>query len=261
MKEFGSKIEWVMDAIDNPHFIVVVYFLLNLSMTMYNKAIMKLIHFNYPWLLTAIHTFMSCIGSIINAKARKKAMTLSTVLMFLFSCLYTVNIAVSNVSLNMVVAAVSSGRSKHEPGGNVSYGDIVLWKKGNEPEHIPFINVIAGVALATLEIRILHPRSPHDPPRRPSLLPQRHLHKPVSLVGSLHFHPLDLLSRMSGAATLQCLLVSWWSGELKDVFTLYHPPSHVLTTQRAYWKSLFAALTAGLLLNGVLAFFLNFVSF
>ncbi|KAJ3206888.1 hypothetical protein HDU67_007881 [Dinochytrium kinnereticum] len=65
LQSTGSGILRAVEAIDNPHVIVVIYFLLNLSMTMYSNIIMKLLRFNYPWLLTAVHTLLSCVGSRI----------------------------------------------------------------------------------------------------------------------------------------------------------------------------------------------------
>ncbi|KAJ3110252.1 UAA transporter [Phlyctochytrium bullatum] len=59
----GARLARAAAVVDTPEVIVVVYFLLNLFMTLYNKVIMKHLHFNYPWLLTAIHTFFSCIGA------------------------------------------------------------------------------------------------------------------------------------------------------------------------------------------------------
>ncbi|KAI8833912.1 hypothetical protein BC829DRAFT_407475 [Chytridium lagenaria] len=205
LEEVGNRIAWVVEAIDNPHFIVVVYFLLNLSMTMYNKVIMKLFHFNFPWLLTAIHTFLSCIGP--------KRHDVITILMF--SVLYTVNIAVSNVSLNMVSLPFHQVVRSTNPAVTLALESVFFGKKiANQNVYLSLMMVIAGVALATLgeyEFSI------------PGLLMTllgvllsslKGICTNRLLVGTLHFHPLDLLRRMSGLATLQCLLVAWWSGEL-----------------------------------------------
>ena len=34
-----------------------IYFCLNLTLTIYNKAIMSMVGFRFPWMLTALHTF------------------------------------------------------------------------------------------------------------------------------------------------------------------------------------------------------------
>ena len=67
-------------------------------------------------------------------------------------------------------------------------------------------------------------------------------------VGRLKLHPLDLLLRMSPLAFIQCVLYSWWSGELKAV--------------RAYGATqMTTTKLSALIFNGVIAFFLNIVSF
>jgi hypothetical protein len=67
-------------------------------------------------------------------------------------------------------------------------------------------------------------------------------------VGRLKLHPLDLLLRMSPLAFIQCVAYAWWSGELDCV--------------REYGAT---EMTPGrgtaLLVNGLIAFGLNVVSF
>lgn len=67
-------------------------------------------------------------------------------------------------------------------------------------------------------------------------------------VGKLKLHPLDLLLRMSPLACFQTLLYSYATGEMTLV-------KEFMVT-KATWSFLFV-----LLINGVLAFFLNVVSF
>jgi hypothetical protein len=68
------------------------------------------------------------------------------------------------------------------------------------------------------------------------------------LVGRLKLHPLDLLLRMSPLAFAQCLFASWWTGELAKV-------REYSTTQMT------SSACFGLAMNGMIAFFLNVVSF
>ncbi|KAI8833920.1 hypothetical protein BC829DRAFT_407495 [Chytridium lagenaria] len=284
LEEVGNRIAWVVEAIDNPHFIVVVYFLLNLSMTMYNKVIMKLFHFNFPWLLTAIHTFLSCIGSIIflslvpTSKQTYDPISTSTpssttvslptstvkgpkrhdvITILMFSVLYTVNIAVSNVSLNMVSLPFHQVVRSTNPAVTLALESVFFGKKiANQNVYLSLMMVIAGVALATLgeyEFSI------------PGLLMTllgvllsslKGICTNRLLVGTLHFHPLDLLRRMSGLATLQCLLVAWWSGEL-SAFQRFISPMMVTIGLR----SVHCGVDGGVVGEWGLAFFLNLVSF
>ena len=70
----------------------------------------------------------------------------------------------------------------------------------------------------------------------------------VVQVGRLKLHPLDLLLRMSPLAFLQCIAYAYLTGELEKVID--YGFTKMTTT------SFFA-----LLMNGVIAFFLNIVSF
>ena len=80
-----------------------MYFVFNLVLTLYNKVILSLFQFPFPWTLTAIHTACGAVGSYIfwrggvfsPAKLGRRENTI----MIAFSALYTINIAISNVSL------------------------------------------------------------------------------------------------------------------------------------------------------------------
>lgn len=67
-------------------------------------------------------------------------------------------------------------------------------------------------------------------------------------VGRLKLHPLDLLLRMSPLAFLQTMLYSYATGEMALVYDYYQ-------------TNLTFGVFSALLLNGVIAFFLNVVSF
>ena len=77
------------------------YFMLNLCLTIYNKVVLG--KFPYPWLITTLHTSFGAVGcSILLARGHFKLTRLtmrSHVVLVAFSFLYTVNIAMSNVSL------------------------------------------------------------------------------------------------------------------------------------------------------------------
>lgn len=86
------------------------YFLCSLSLTIYNKAIMQLLHFPLPCFVTSVHTLFGWIGCYCLAYfgvftpitlGREQARTV-----LYFSLLYTVNIGVSNMSLNLVTVPV-----------------------------------------------------------------------------------------------------------------------------------------------------------
>ena len=104
-----------------------LYFALNLGLTLYNKAILGKVcltpmsqivgvwlqlncltnfvvsQFAFPWLLTTVHTGIAAIGCYLLLVGGYFKLTRLTrrenFVLFAFSLLYTINIAISNVSL------------------------------------------------------------------------------------------------------------------------------------------------------------------
>lgn len=102
----GSSIS----TIDTQSIWLILYFTFSLLLTIYNKAVMQLMKFSYPWLLTGIHTLCGWIGCRIfselgiftpSSLSKEQRKTVNW-----FSVLYTANIAVSNISLNLVTVPV-----------------------------------------------------------------------------------------------------------------------------------------------------------
>lgn len=89
--------------VDTSYSWLAMYFLLNLSLTIYNKAILSTFHFGFPWTLTGIHTLCSGLGALMMAKlgyfTPAQLGERENMVMLMFSFLYTLNIAISNVSL------------------------------------------------------------------------------------------------------------------------------------------------------------------
>jgi hypothetical protein len=95
--------------IDSRPFWLALYFSFNLALTLYNKGV--LISFPYPYTLTALHALSGTIGGYLMLgggifEAARLSAT-EWVVLAAFSVLYAVNIAVSNVSLQLVTVPVS----------------------------------------------------------------------------------------------------------------------------------------------------------
>lgn len=94
----GSQLSWLA-----------LYFLSNLSLTLYNKFV--LVRFPFPYTLTALHALCGTIGGYVLMERgvfEPRALSLSeNAVLAAFSVLYTVNIAVSNLSLGLVTVPVS----------------------------------------------------------------------------------------------------------------------------------------------------------
>jgi hypothetical protein len=80
------------------------YFFFSLMLTLYNKIVLG--KFHYPWLLTFLHALFASLGTYaLNQTGHFKLSRLGRrehLALVAFSALFTANIAVSNLSLNMV---------------------------------------------------------------------------------------------------------------------------------------------------------------
>jgi hypothetical protein len=87
-----------------------LYFAFSLAITLHNKLVLAA--FPFPYVLTAIHALSGILGCRImllaGAYVPVKLSFTESAIMALFSILYTVNILVSNLSLQLVTVPVSS---------------------------------------------------------------------------------------------------------------------------------------------------------
>ncbi|KAI8922402.1 triose-phosphate transporter family-domain-containing protein [Powellomyces hirtus] len=230
-----------------------VYFSFNLTLTLYNKLIFSRYSFPFPWTLTAIHTFSGTLGCYICAATgifvpatlgkREKYVMLA------FSVLYTVNIAISNVSLNLVTVPFHQVVRSTVPLFTVGLSTCFLNITYSRAIYISLLPIVCGVIFATsadytfttlgLVLTLLGTL----------LAAIKTIVTNVVQVGSLKLHPLDLLLRMSPLAFIQTVAWSFVTGESEAVLT--------------WWDAGNLTWVMGLLLavNGGLAFGLNVASF
>ncbi|ORX51338.1 TPT-domain-containing protein [Hesseltinella vesiculosa] len=226
------------------------YFVLNLSLTLYNKAILN--DFSYPWSLTAIHTLCGSVGCYIlymlGIFTPAKLNDNENMVMLMFSVLYTINIAISNVSLNLVSVAFHQVIRAMTPVFTVMISIVVLQKSYSRMIYLSLVPVVLGVAFATIGeydytilgflLTVLGTM----------LAAVKTIVTNRVQVGRLKLHPLDLLLRMSPLAFIQCVFYSYTTGELQRVREFCH-------------DNMTMSLAAGLFVNGAIAFALNIVSF
>lgn len=95
--------------LESQAFWLTLYFAFNLGLTLYNKLV--LVNFPFPYTLTALHALCGTLGGLIlrrrGAYVPARLSARSAAALVAFSILYAVNIAVSNVSLQMVTIPVS----------------------------------------------------------------------------------------------------------------------------------------------------------
>jgi drug/metabolite transporter (DMT)-like permease len=245
--------------LDNVYFWILMYFATNLGLTLYNKAVLQYADFHLPWLLTAIHSLCSFIGSFVcvflrcsgasshlkispEVSSRRGILTLLAL-----SVLYTVNIAVSNISLDMVTLAFHQLVRSTTPVFAVVLSLVFRIKSFSTDTYIALLPVVLGVVMATygdisftswgLFLTVLGT----------ALAAVKTIVTNMILVGDLKLQPMDLLWRMSLLAFVQCLMVAQYSGEMD-----------VLRVKLETADFNFYAVLIG---NGVMAFLLNYASF
>ena len=94
--------------LDTPTAWLVLYFSFNLGLTLFNKLVLQ--GFPFPWTLTGIQMLSGTIGTQIALNrgffTQARLTTREGIIMVAFSSLYTINIAVSNLSLHLVTVPV-----------------------------------------------------------------------------------------------------------------------------------------------------------
>ncbi|KAI8073121.1 triose-phosphate transporter family-domain-containing protein [Gongronella butleri] len=237
-------------SIDSGYMWLAAYFVLNLSLTLYNKAILN--GFSYPWSLTAIHTLCGSVGCyllyILGFFTPAKLNDNENMVMLMFSVLYTINIAISNVSLNLVSVAFHQVIRAMTPVFTVAISIFALQKTYSRMIYLSLVPVVAGVAFATI--------GEYDYTILGFLLTVlgtllaavKTIVTNRVQVGRLKLHPLDLLLRMSPLAFIQCVFYSYTTGELQRVRDFCS-------------ENMTMSLAGGLAVNGAIAFALNIVSF
>lgn len=100
--------------LNTQEFWLALYFFFNLSLTLYNKVV--LVHFPYPYTVTALHALCGTIGgwSLLaqGLFVQKRLSASDNMALVMFSVLYAMNIAISNVSLSLVTVPVSIRSSR-----------------------------------------------------------------------------------------------------------------------------------------------------
>ncbi|KAJ3167149.1 UAA transporter [Geranomyces variabilis] len=267
-----------------------VYFSFNLTLTLYNKLIFSAFAFPFPWTLTAIHTLCGTLGCHLCAATglftparlgrREKHV------MVAFSVLYTVNIAISNVSLNLVTVPFHQVVRSTVPLFTVLLSTLFLSKHYSRGIYLSLLPIVFGVVFATtadynytllgLLLTLLGT----------VLAAVKTIVTHIVQVGDLRLHPLDLLLRMSPLACVQTVLWAVATGEAREVAAWAMAMSGYNDVASGGEDAMMAAAGAGgaagmtisgrptggsnhsgwvtalaLLVNGALAFGLNVASF
>ncbi|KAH7101697.1 TPT-domain-containing protein [Auriculariales sp. MPI-PUGE-AT-0066] len=227
------------------------YFLFNLSLTLYNK--MVLVKFPFPWTLTALHALCGSIGGYVLLEqgyyVPARTSSKDNLTLMAFSVLYTVNIAISNVSLQLVTVPFHQVVRATTPLFTILISVALMNTKLDTQKLLTLLPVMAGVGFATygdyfftswgLFLTLLGTVLASLKTVVTSML-----QTPGTGGRGIKLHPLDLLLRMSPLAFIQCVVFGWYTGELERVRRY---GALEMTSGKAF----------ALLVNGLIAFTAN----
>ncbi|KAJ8083113.1 hypothetical protein PM082_008982 [Marasmius tenuissimus] len=256
----GSRAYWL-----------VLYFCFNLGLTLYNKGV--LVHFPFPYTLTAVHALFGSLGSSLLARAGvfvpAKLNPTQRMVVTAFSVLYAVNIVVSNVSLQLVTVPFHQVVRAITPVFTIILSSLLLGTTSTRARVVSLVPVVAGVGLATYGdyyftrwgfvltlsgaiLAALKTILTNVLQSRPSGESKSPLSEKFDLSTRSPALPqlnaLAFLHLLSPLAFLQCMLFAQLSGELGRV-------RHYAATEMSSTKLL------AVMFNGCIAFGLNVVSF
>ncbi|KAL8710892.1 MAG: hypothetical protein Q9225_007216 [Loekoesia sp. 1 TL-2023] len=227
--------------------ILLIYFIFNLGLTLYNKAVM--IMFPFPFLLTALHAAAGIVGTQVllvrGVFTLKNLSGRDTAMLSAFSILYTANIAVSNASLAMVTIPFHQTVRALTPVFTVAIYRIVFAGIYSTATYVSLIPIVMGVMLASYGDLSATTLGFFITLLGTILAAVKTVATNRLQTAGLHLSALELLHRMSPIACAQSLIVAYIYGE----FDRFEP-------QLMGTNGLLIVLT-----NGIIAFGLNVVSF
>lgn len=227
------------------------YFALNLGLTLSNKALLGKAKF--PWLLTTLHASSTSIGCFLWMGFGSLKLTRlgrqENLLLVAFSVLFTLNIAISNVSLSMVSVPFHQIMRSTCPIVTIWIYRLVYGRTYSKATYLSMIPLIAGVALATAGDYYCTLMGFLLTALGVVLASVKTVATNRLMTGSLALSAMEVLLRMSPLAAIQCVVYATITGEVSRF-------------RQAYSEGQFSnSFGLALLANAVIAFALNLVSF
>ena len=262
---------------------VALYFFLNLTLTLSNKSVLSqvralpiAVHSNghavsarlvslivlftnkaqlkLPWLLTTSHTTATSVGCFVLMGTGHLTLTpldaRSHLILLAFSLLFTLNIAISNVSLSMVSVPFHQIMRSTCPVVTILIYRAVYGRTYSRETYISIIPLVLGAGLATFGdyeasfIGVLLTILGVLLACIKTIATNRLMTGPLSLSA------MELLLRLSPLAAIQCMAYAYMTGELQS-----------LRRFNQLGNGFSWSFTIAILANACMAFALNIVSF
>jgi drug/metabolite transporter (DMT)-like permease len=226
----------------------------NIGVTLLNKAAFATVDFHYPYFLSFVHMVCNSIGSQIvfrslesDAKTgqvgifqkllgnivRKELDSKGKKYIIAFSVIFSLNIAIGNVSLRHVSVNFNQVMRSLVPAITISMG-ICLGKSLSWERIIAVLPIVVGVAMATFGDMTYTALGFFYTVACVVLAALKVVASGEMLTGTLKLHPVDLLGHMAPLAMLQCIVLSYLTGEINSIasrpelYTAFYPMSVVI---------------------------------
>ncbi|KAJ2865749.1 hypothetical protein FB639_005079 [Coemansia asiatica] len=241
---------------------ILAYIFLSLALTLHVKVVMQWLGFGLPWLVTSIHSLSCIIGmQLLTILGYYKPMELQTKrqkhILWLYSILFTANIAVSNASLYYVSVPLHQVIRGTVPLFTVLITRLFSGTWYSTNTYATLAPVVLGVTLTTFgDYAAVGITGVLLTVLGALLAALKTVVTNSILVGGLQLKlsALDLLFHLSPLAFTQCFLLAALKGELYIALDYVNAVSLDGSLR-------VLLLVGGLLINGVVAFLLNIASF
>lgn len=244
-----------------------LWMLNNVGVTLLNKAAFATVDFHYPYFLSFVHMVCNSIGSQmvfrslghdqatgqtgifqrLLGKVERKALDTSGKRSIIgFSVIFSLNIAIGNVSLRHVSVNFNQVMRSLVPAVTIIIG-VFIGKQISSSRVTAVIPVILGVAMAVWGDMTFTTLGFFYTCCCVMLAASKVVASGQILTGSLKLHPVDLLGHMAPLAMVQCVTLSVLTGEVSaiaarpEIYSKFFPIGVVL-------------------LSGILSFSLNICS-
>jgi len=234
------------------------YFVCNIGLTIYNKAVLG--SFRFPWLLTALHAGCSSIGTSVMLQLghyhAAKLTQREHLALVAFSFLFTINIAISNVSLAMVSVPFHQLVRALTPLFTTVLFRVFFNRTYATATYLSLIPIVFGVSLATYGELAFSDLGFVLTFLGVLLAAFKTIVTNKMMTGSLKLSFWEILRRMSPMACMQSIIYAWLTGELAEFYKFF--TEELLSPGYKWSPWQFFLIMAG---NGALAFALNVSSF
>lgn len=202
-----------------------IHFLINLTLSVSNKHTLN--HFPYPWTITALHAATTYVGSVLltsrtqdSSAAQPQRTQPSRATLILFSSLFTINIAVSNISLNK--ASLAFHQVVRSTGPLVVVFIQRFWHKTRYSNdiHMAVFAMCVGISLTTAGDFYITPLGLILTLLGTVLASIKTLATNALMTGEQQISPNELLRRTSPLAAVQAFMLGFSAGELNSLMSI-----------------------------------------